>query len=168
LFSIYQFGAVGKEIGRLQDTLLVDAGSSATDKCLTWLIFGSLRGKIPSFPTSLKWPSCQTLITERTWTNSLDREPSMQRVTVTLDDDLMADLDRMVAKRGYQNRSEAIRDLARAGIQQARQDIGGPEIAWLRSSTSTIIRPAACQATRQGLSRSARHDAGNVARSFGS
>jgi CopG family transcriptional regulator, nickel-responsive regulator len=48
----------------------------------------------------------------------------MQRVTITLDDDLMADLDRVIAMRGYQNRSEAIRDLARAGIQQAVQDAG--------------------------------------------
>jgi len=48
----------------------------------------------------------------------------MQRVTVTLDDDLMADLDRIIARRGYQNRSEAIRDLARAGIQQAALDTG--------------------------------------------
>jgi CopG family transcriptional regulator, nickel-responsive regulator len=43
----------------------------------------------------------------------------MQRVTVTLDDDLMAELDRMIEVRGYQNRSEAIRDLARSGLQQA-------------------------------------------------
>ena len=43
----------------------------------------------------------------------------MQRVTITLDDDLMADLDRIIEARGYQNRSEAIRDLARAGIRQA-------------------------------------------------
>jgi CopG family transcriptional regulator, nickel-responsive regulator len=48
----------------------------------------------------------------------------MQRVTVTLDDDLMADLDRIMAQRGYQNRSEAIRDLARAGMEQAKQDTG--------------------------------------------
>ncbi|MGA7457707.1 MAG: ribbon-helix-helix protein, CopG family, partial [Methyloceanibacter sp.] len=27
----------------------------------------------------------------------------MQRVTVTLDDDLMAELDAMIAERGYQN-----------------------------------------------------------------
>ena len=39
----------------------------------------------------------------------------MQRVPVTLDDDLMAELDQLISKRGYQNRSEAIRDLARAG-----------------------------------------------------
>jgi CopG family nickel-responsive transcriptional regulator len=48
----------------------------------------------------------------------------MQRVTVTLDDDLMADLDRIIETRGYQNRSEAIRDLARAGIREAAQQTG--------------------------------------------
>jgi CopG family transcriptional regulator, nickel-responsive regulator len=42
----------------------------------------------------------------------------MQRVTITLDDDLMAELDHLISSRGYQNRSEAIRDLARAGMQQ--------------------------------------------------
>jgi CopG family nickel-responsive transcriptional regulator len=48
----------------------------------------------------------------------------MQRVTITLDDDLMAQLDRMIEQHGYQNRSEAIRDFARAGMQQAAQDAG--------------------------------------------
>jgi CopG family nickel-responsive transcriptional regulator len=42
----------------------------------------------------------------------------MQRVTITLDDGLMAELDQLIAARGYQNRSEAIRDLTRAGMQQ--------------------------------------------------
>ncbi|ACF03727.1 putative transcriptional regulator, CopG family [Rhodopseudomonas palustris TIE-1] len=42
----------------------------------------------------------------------------MHRVTITLDDDLMEKLDAIIAARGYQNRSEAIRDLARIGIQQ--------------------------------------------------
>lgn len=49
----------------------------------------------------------------------------MQRVTVTLDDDLMAELDRVIEERGYQNRSEAIRDLARAGLKQAIVEAGG-------------------------------------------
>jgi CopG family transcriptional regulator, nickel-responsive regulator len=40
----------------------------------------------------------------------------MQRITVTVDDELLAAVDRMMAARGYQNRSEAIRDLARAGM----------------------------------------------------
>lgn len=43
----------------------------------------------------------------------------MHRVTITLDDDLMAALDRFMAARGYQNRSEVIRDLARTGILEA-------------------------------------------------
>ncbi|MBL8582143.1 MAG: nickel-responsive transcriptional regulator NikR [Rhizobiaceae bacterium] len=43
----------------------------------------------------------------------------MQRITVTLDDDLMAEIDRYIAARGYQNRSEAIRDIARLGLQDA-------------------------------------------------
>jgi CopG family transcriptional regulator, nickel-responsive regulator len=42
----------------------------------------------------------------------------MQRVTITLDDELVAALDRVVAVSGYQNRSEAVRDLARAGMAQ--------------------------------------------------
>ena len=54
----------------------------------------------------------------------LGRETLMQRVTVTLDEELMADLDHMIAARGYQNRSEAIRDLARAGIREAVQETG--------------------------------------------
>lgn len=42
----------------------------------------------------------------------------MQRVTITLDDALLVEIDQLMAARGYQNRSEAIRDLARAGLQQ--------------------------------------------------
>ena len=48
----------------------------------------------------------------------------MQRITVTLDDDLMEELDKMIAEQGYQNRSEAIRDFTRAGMQQASQKMG--------------------------------------------
>ena len=48
----------------------------------------------------------------------------MQRITITLDDDLMEQLDAVIAERGYQNRSEAIRDFARAGMQQAAQEKG--------------------------------------------
>jgi CopG family nickel-responsive transcriptional regulator len=48
----------------------------------------------------------------------------MQRITITLDDDLMKELDAMIADNGYQNRSEAIRDFTRAGMVQAAQDKG--------------------------------------------
>jgi CopG family transcriptional regulator, nickel-responsive regulator len=43
----------------------------------------------------------------------------MQRVTITIDDDLAAEIDVFMAGRGYANRSEAIRDLARAGLSQS-------------------------------------------------
>ena len=42
----------------------------------------------------------------------------MQRVTITMEDALLAELDALVVRRGYQNRSEALRDLARAGMRQ--------------------------------------------------
>ena len=48
----------------------------------------------------------------------------MQRITITLDDDLMDELDAMIVEHGYQNRSEAIRDFARAGMQQAAPEKG--------------------------------------------
>jgi CopG family transcriptional regulator, nickel-responsive regulator len=43
---------------------------------------------------------------------------AMQRVTITIDDDLVAEIDSFMAARGYANRSEAIRDLARSGLSQ--------------------------------------------------
>ena len=48
----------------------------------------------------------------------------MQRVTITIDDELDAELDRFMKARGYANRSEAIRDLARSGLQQAATEVG--------------------------------------------
>jgi len=46
----------------------------------------------------------------------------MQRITIVLDDELVAEVDRMIAARGYQNRSEAIRDLARAGLRDTAEE----------------------------------------------
>ncbi len=46
----------------------------------------------------------------------------MQRVTIVLDDDLAEEIDRLAGKRDYQNRSEAIRDLARGGLRQIAEE----------------------------------------------
>lgn len=46
----------------------------------------------------------------------------MQRVTITVDDELMEEIDRLITARGYQNRSEAIRDLTRTGIREAASE----------------------------------------------
>ena len=42
----------------------------------------------------------------------------MQRVTISLSDEFAAELEAFMARRGYDNRSEALRDLARAGLGQ--------------------------------------------------
>jgi CopG family nickel-responsive transcriptional regulator len=40
----------------------------------------------------------------------------MQRITITIDDALVDEMDKLIRARGYQNRSEAVRDLVRAGL----------------------------------------------------
>ncbi len=47
----------------------------------------------------------------------------MQRVTVTLDEELLSEVDALMALRGYQNRSEAIRDLTRNGLKQVKEEV---------------------------------------------
>ncbi|MDK9704570.1 MAG: nickel-responsive transcriptional regulator NikR [Sulfuritalea sp.] len=44
----------------------------------------------------------------------------MERITISLDAELAAEFDRLIAERGYRNRSEAVRDLLRAHLEQAR------------------------------------------------
>ncbi|NLH79549.1 MAG: nickel-responsive transcriptional regulator NikR [Phyllobacteriaceae bacterium] len=48
----------------------------------------------------------------------------MQRVTFTFDDDLMGEIDRFMETRGYSNRSEAVRDLTRAGLAHGIEIVG--------------------------------------------
>jgi len=49
----------------------------------------------------------------------------MQRLTTTIDDDLIAEVDEFIAEHGYANRSEAIRDLLRSGLQALSTKIQG-------------------------------------------
>ncbi|SJZ84464.1 nickel-responsive transcriptional regulator NikR [Consotaella salsifontis] len=57
----------------------------------------------------------------------------MQRVTITLDEDLLAEVDRFASERGYQGRSEAVRDLVRDGLLQKSDSTAdeGPGVAAL-------------------------------------
>jgi CopG family nickel-responsive transcriptional regulator len=48
----------------------------------------------------------------------------MERFTISLDDKLAADFDRLAAKLGYASRSEALRDILRARIEQDRAAAG--------------------------------------------
>lgn len=45
----------------------------------------------------------------------------MERITISLDEALAREFDALVEARGYQNRSEAIRDLLRQELEAARQ-----------------------------------------------
>jgi CopG family transcriptional regulator, nickel-responsive regulator len=45
----------------------------------------------------------------------------MQRFTISLDDSLAGDFDRLIAERGYGNRSEAVRDLLRGQLDRQRE-----------------------------------------------
>ena len=45
----------------------------------------------------------------------------MERITISLDEDLAREFDTLLEGRGYQNRSEAIRDLLRREVESARQ-----------------------------------------------
>ena len=49
----------------------------------------------------------------------------MQRITITIDNDLMAEVERFMQIRGYEARSEVFRDLLRAGLEQVNEDSVG-------------------------------------------
>ncbi|MGC1304647.1 MAG: nickel-responsive transcriptional regulator NikR, partial [Caulobacteraceae bacterium] len=70
----------------------------------------------------------------------------MQRVTVVLDDELLAEIDQLAAQRGYANRSEALRDIARRGLRQAAEETGGQG-----DCVATLVY--AYDATQRGLGR---------------
>ncbi len=63
----------------------------------------------------------------------------MQRLTVTLDDELMGEIDRFMATRGYSNRSEALRDLVRAGLTRGIEAIG--ETRTCRATLTYVMAP---------------------------
>ena len=49
----------------------------------------------------------------------------MERITISLDEALAREFDALIARRGYQNRSEAFRDLLREHLETARQSEAG-------------------------------------------
>jgi len=58
----------------------------------------------------------------------------LERIGISLDDELLAPFDKLIAERGYENRSEAIRDLIREALvarewSQAEGEAGGEKVA---------------------------------------
>jgi CopG family nickel-responsive transcriptional regulator len=60
----------------------------------------------------------------------------MQRITITVDDELVVALDHVIAVSVYQNRSEAIRDLMRVGIAQFQLQVHGND---RRSGVAALV-----------------------------
>ena len=59
--------------------------------------------------------------------------PELQRVSITIEPELLARLDAHIAAAGHQNRSEAVRDLIRAGLAR-----GGPDEAVVAGSLTLV------------------------------
>ncbi|MEJ2647561.1 MAG: nickel-responsive transcriptional regulator NikR [Sedimentisphaerales bacterium] len=49
----------------------------------------------------------------------------LERIGVSLDEDLLAEFDKLIAKQGYKSRSEAIRDLVR--LQLSEEQLENPQ-----------------------------------------
>src|SRR5260221_4084497 len=57
---------------------------------------------------------------------------SVARMSVSLEDDLLVELDRFLARKGYKNRSQGLRDIVRARFIQEEWEGGdGPSVATL-------------------------------------
>ena len=80
----------------------------------------------------------------------------MQRVTISLDDELARAFDRLIAQQGYENRSEAVRDLIRRRLDREALDQGraGTASRAFPTFTTTMRATSRSLAERQH----ARHD----------
>jgi CopG family nickel-responsive transcriptional regulator len=66
--------------------------------------------------------------------NTIDAEvpmPQLSRTGVSLDEDLLSAFDGLIGKRGYANRSEAIRDLIREALLAENVDSNRPVVGTL-------------------------------------
>jgi CopG family nickel-responsive transcriptional regulator len=80
----------------------------------------------------------------------------MERVTITLEDDLLAAVDARVAARGYASRSEAVRDLLRQAL--AREAAAKAEAPCIATLSYVYDHNARHLAQRITEAQHARHD----------
>jgi CopG family nickel-responsive transcriptional regulator len=57
--------------------------------------------------------------------------PQLSRTGVSLDEELLKEFDRLIARRGYKNRSEALRDLLRETLVSEAVDANKPMVGTL-------------------------------------
>ena len=68
----------------------------------------------------------------------------MQRISITVDESLAQAFDELIAKRGYQNRSEAFRDLLKKELAQEALVESFSRNVWPSSATPMIIERHFC------------------------
>lgn len=62
----------------------------------------------------------------------------MERITISLDEHLAREFDALIARRGYRNRSEAMRDLLREYLETARQEEQASAAAYCVANLSYV------------------------------
>ena len=70
----------------------------------------------------------------------------MQRITITIEDDLLAEIDAAAKARGYQNRSEIVRDDS-SGVRRASSSTAGRARATSSAVGSAVIRRSSVDAS---------------------
>jgi CopG family nickel-responsive transcriptional regulator len=72
----------------------------------------------------------------------------VERITITIDDDLLQAVDALMAQRGYTSRSEAFRDIVRETMDRQRaRDLHAPCIATLSYIYDHTVRGLASRVT---------------------
>lgn len=80
----------------------------------------------------------------------------MQRITITIDDDLLAAVDRLAAQRGYTSRSEAFRDIVRGMVD--RDAAASPETQCVATLSYVYDHETRALAQRLTQAQHDRHD----------
>lgn len=83
---------------------------------------------------------------------------NVSRVGVSIEDDLLESFDRLNSQRGYDNRSEAVRDLIRDALVQSRLEAPGDEAAEVLGSLTLVYNHHASDLTRQMTELQHHHD----------
>jgi CopG family nickel-responsive transcriptional regulator len=85
-----------------------------------------------------------------------DQETPMQRITITIDDDLLEAVDGLMARRGYDSRSEAVRDIIREMVDRER--LSEPEADCIGALTFVYDHETRDLASRLTSAHHDRHD----------
>ena len=80
----------------------------------------------------------------------------MQRITITIDDDLLQAVDELMLRKGYGNRSEAMRDIVREMINRDR--LAAPDADCIGALTFVFDHDVRDLARRITNAHHARHD----------